>query len=343
MVMVKHQSIDPKRPMTENEVDAAHGQAKEDKGEDIRSRGMFLSTSKNKEPSKQGMGQALPPPVASTSSVTATNRTLLPPELATSTHHEANEEYDKTLFYLWTRCEQERQVHRLSADYFSFRHFWFLFIPTSMLTMTASILSFISTTDMLPQGTRTTLSLIVGVLAILSTFAQVLNDQLKWSIKAEMHKSASVDLKKIVDDLDFQQNTPFLDDVKVKVAEYYKMYSQISQSVCKFDPPLEITQAFSALDTRLTIQMKEPEYQKYSRQDKHELYVAVGSELYCNISRHWLWPWKLPVVDHVLKSAICKVLKLDDGKPEAAKDRKGKNTAVMPMTQEPVEQVQVPL
>lgn len=164
--------------------------------------------------------------------------------------------------------------------------------------MAASILSFLSTTDLFASKSRTLLSVGVGVLAIVSTFVQVLSDQLKWSIRAEMHKSASLDLKQIVDDLDFQQISrigSMSETAKIAVLEYHKMYSQIMIG-CKSYPPLEITQAFTALESRMLI--------KFGEKKTDEIIVAAGNELYCSITKYWLWPWKIQDADRMLSGVI---------------------------------------
>ena len=115
---------------------------------------------------------------------------------------------DEVLMEVWYKVEQERQIQRLSAAHYGAWHFWFLFMPSALLTLLAGILAFLSTSDMLGSALRVRLSIVVGCLALVATFLQALSDQLKLDSRAAMHRSAVLDLKRICDDLEFMSIVP---------------------------------------------------------------------------------------------------------------------------------------
>merc|ERR1719375_2688157 len=169
-------------------------------------------------------------------------------------------QYDSMLMSLWVRCECERQTHRLAYCYFAFRHFWFLFLPGTLLTLLSGILSFLSS-----EGAAN-LYIVVGCLALVATFLQSLNEQLKWGSRAEMHKAAATDLKKITDDLDFQQVARIGGKSRsVSPESYHKMFSQVMLG-CKSTCPLPISQAFKTIETRVSLELQ-PDISNQARGD----------------------------------------------------------------------------
>merc|ERR1711871_467973 len=144
----------------------------------------------------------------------------------------------------------------------------------------------------------------MGILAVISTFWQVLSGQLKYGAKSDMHTSASLDLKKITDDLSFKQVSRIAstNERNIWVEEVHKMYSQVMLG-CKSQAPLQITQAFTTLETRVLMKFKD-EYDLLRNNDKQIFMTTATNELYCIISKYWLWPLKLPDSDWLLDETI---------------------------------------
>lgn len=119
---------------------------------------------------------------------------------------EEDDDLDVSDFHeLLNKCESERQQHKLSEKWFSWRQFYFFTLPISLLTMSSGILAFLSTSKMFSSNTQETFGTIVGCMALVQIFWQTLSGKLNYETKAAMHLSASIDLKRLSDDLDFQQ------------------------------------------------------------------------------------------------------------------------------------------
>jgi len=106
---------------------------------------------------------------------------------------------------LFNKCECERQQHRLAEKYYSWRQFYFFTLPISVMTMAAGIMAFLSTSQRIRKDDQIILATTVGCLSLIQIFWQTLAGKLKFDTKAEMHLGASVDLKRLADDLDFQK------------------------------------------------------------------------------------------------------------------------------------------
>lgn len=118
------------------------------------------------------------------------------------------EQRKKQLNEIWVMCEAQRQMHSLAHVYFSFRERKFHILPLTTLTMLSGILAFLATAAGIPEGVKTYLSISVGILTILSSGVQSMNQESRYDSKAEMHKNASLGMKKILDQIEFLQVTP---------------------------------------------------------------------------------------------------------------------------------------
>eukprot|EP00041_Stephanoeca_diplocostata_P019156 m.407625 g.407625 ORF g.407625 m.407625 type:complete len:361 (-) comp21228_c1_seq3:433-1515(-) len=228
----------------------------------------------------------------------------------------------KKIQKLWNLCESENQMHRLAANYFAFRHFYFLFLPAAVLTLLSGVLSFLSTSDAVTDSTssdktKDTLASIVGAIALVASFLQTINDQLKWSSRAEMHKSAQTDLKKIVDDLEFKEMSLDTEDSgtqhemghSVKIETYEKMYAQVMLG-CKSSVPINIYQAFNTIETRVQLELLPADKDDNGAPLLHGTVTPavfmsmIYNELYCIIASKWYFPLALPDADLVMKETF---------------------------------------
>lgn len=104
-------------------------------------------------------------------------------------------------------CEAQYQMHRLSTLYFAYRHYQYYTLPLSIITMTSGIMAFAATTSssIVHDTIKQYLSLAVGCSAILSAFIQKVGQEAKYEPRSEMHKNASLGMKKITEQLEFYQ------------------------------------------------------------------------------------------------------------------------------------------
>ena len=229
--------------------------------------------------------------------------------------------HDNMIACLFIKMEEEHQMHRLAAAYYGFWHFWFLFLPAALLTMISGVLAFMSTSEAVSTGVRVILAVVVGCLALLATFLQTINDQLAYGSRADMHKSAVLDLKRITDDLEFMQIDRIgSSDNHMTVGTYQKMYSQIQQG-CKSMIPIRIAQTFKCIETRLMLNLpsnREVEFKGLI--GTNELYLTVWNEAYCIVESYWLFPMFLPDPHRTINSVLDRVhASLVDDVPESSR------------------------
>lgn len=119
-------------------------------------------------------------------------------------------------------------MHKLSAEYYYFRAFWFNFIPLLVVTTAVSICGFLATsivddladgnltiaqfneTWMIPESdlvvptiTKESLPVIVALLGLLATFIASIGKYLNYQSKGDMHTSSVRTLSEICEALDF--------------------------------------------------------------------------------------------------------------------------------------------
>jgi len=214
--------------------------------------------------------------------------------------------------WLWVKVDMERQMQRLAVEHLAFWHFWFLFLPSATLTMVSGALAFLSTSDIIEPDNRVLLVTVVGCLALVATFLQTLSDRLKFGSRADMHRSAVLDLKAINDSLDFMKidqmgNKEGLDQAKHDVEEYRKMFSQV-QTGCKSAIPLRVIQSFTTIGTRIPMKLPSSKDMNLEGQIGYpEIHQTVWNEIYCDIAAYWLFPFAFPDPDRTMKAVLKRV------------------------------------
>ena len=190
--------------------------------------------------------------------MTATNKIKQDEEI--TTEQIIIEGREQQLWSLHKTIEITRLEHVLAAKYFSFRHFWFLFLPAALVTAFSAILSFLASSVVVEGHASADLfSLVVGALASVSVLIQAISEQLQFRSRAAMHESAALDLKGMVQDLEFQSikaieyggSSKLLEGKKIiEVDVYQEKFQQVMQA-CKSHVPQAIEQCFNTLDDRL--------------------------------------------------------------------------------------------
>ena len=215
--------------------------------------------------------------------------------------------------WLWVKVEMERQMQRLAAEHLAFWHFWFLFLPSATLTMVSGALAFLSTSDLIEPSNRVLLVTVVGLLALVATFLQTLSDRLKFGSRADMHRSAVLDLGAIIDSLDFMKidqigiSKEGLDQATNNVAEYRKMFSQV-RTGCKSAIPLRVVQSFNTIGTRIPMKLPSSKDMNLEGQIGYpEIHQTVWNEIYCDIASYWLFPLAFPDPDRTMKAVLKRV------------------------------------
>ncbi|KAK3244255.1 hypothetical protein CYMTET_46125 [Cymbomonas tetramitiformis] len=159
------------------------------------------------------------------------------------------ESREQQLWELHKNIEVTRIKHVLAAQYFDFRHFWFLFLPAAAVTGVSAGLSFMATAT---EDYGHLFSTIVGCLASLSVFIQTFSEQLQFRSRSAMHSSVALDLQSMVQDLTFQ-SIEAIECPKAKridVGNYQQKFQQVLQA-CKSPLPVAIEQTFNTIEDRL--------------------------------------------------------------------------------------------
>uniref|UniRef100_A0A7S4WIT1 Uncharacterized protein n=1 Tax=Ditylum brightwellii TaxID=49249 RepID=A0A7S4WIT1_9STRA len=110
-----------------------------------------------------------------------------------------NRLYSK-IITLHNNVERDRQIHQLAQENLMWIHSGFLFLPASLLTFTAGILSLLTVAEadaVFPSLNRTVIGLIVGIFALVSTFWQGVSNHLNLHGRSEAHKTATKELSRL--------------------------------------------------------------------------------------------------------------------------------------------------
>jgi hypothetical protein len=242
---------------------------------------------------------------------------------------------------IWLMCESQYQMHRLGYAYYSNRHFRNYTFPLSFITMTSGILAFSTTSGIFNDTVKQFLSLFVGAAAVVSSFIQNLGQDARNDTLAEMHKSASLGMKKLSDQLEFlqvevagermenevigstgYQTSKVIDDVllspqapqrdmsKKTLQTYKEMYQQVLES-CQSPLPVRVVQAFKMADTRLSLSMTKEDKAVikdiFGHLGKHTIYRCLYNEVFCAISDHSDFPREIPNPDEIIDKVMDKV------------------------------------
>ena len=186
---------------------------------------------------------------------------------------------------MWLKCEAQRQMHRLAHKHFEHLEFWLHSFPLILITAVSGIIAFLSSSALVKDSGKEFLSLTVGALSVVSVAWQQIGKICNYGTRAEMHKNASLGMKKITDKITFNFIDPDIgpgppknssgdsedkkssdannigvqgakkpkispDTDKSLARSYRELYEQCLEA-CNSAIPIEINQAFLLLDSRL--------------------------------------------------------------------------------------------
>jgi hypothetical protein len=217
------------------------------------------------------------------------------------------------LVELYLVIARNLHMHRLGAVYFRLRYRWVLFLPSTVITAIASILSFLSESKAVGGSKSGKVSLwfsiAVGILAIVSVFLQTLSSELNYQGKAEMHEAVSLDLRRVLDSLDIEGVDGDLeafkgDAVMQDLKEKYEARSQQTLNGCKYVLPLEIVAAFALVSSRFSTS---DAYRRLARKKDTRwptIFTIVYDEIFIAISKSCCFPLFLPPPEEVVAVAM---------------------------------------
>lgn len=133
------------------------------------------------------------------------------------------------------RLKELKWVHSRSAQYYDRMNNGFV-IPTIFITSVSGIASFLSTSSVISEDSKTFFGISVGILASLSSLLQSMSSAYNFSTKAEMHRTAASEYDKWVVKIKHEIANPnepeFIENLETKILEI--------QGNCKYFPPQHI-------------------------------------------------------------------------------------------------------
>jgi len=214
--------------------------------------------------------------------------------------------------------KSQLRQHCLARQYFDKRQFCFFDAITALLTMTAGIMAFVAGTDLLEEGHKTNLNLIVGSFSFVVVFMQTLSTRFKFDVQSEMHSSFAFDIKDMIVDLGFilgdieeQVRTGRGDEGKhkewrVSIRKIRERYGR-SLKKCRSMMPPKITSAFDLIQNDLDTEFRDVPKKFRTDDGVEEFYDRAFIQLESQIFLSRGSPMFLPNPEKVVKVSIKKL------------------------------------
>eukprot|EP00537_Pseudo-nitzschia_pungens_P013512 CAMPEP_0172391484 /NCGR_PEP_ID=MMETSP1061-20121228/7879_1 /TAXON_ID=37318 /ORGANISM="Pseudo-nitzschia pungens, Strain cf. pungens" /LENGTH=559 /DNA_ID=CAMNT_0013122117 /DNA_START=78 /DNA_END=1757 /DNA_ORIENTATION=- len=205
---------------------------------------------------------------------------------------------------LFISIEEERHLHRLTAQHLRAIHNWFLFLPSILLTLVAGLVVLIFEADINSSDeVRVFSSIGVGVLCMVSVFWQALGKQLDLGVKSSLHDSCSVALKRLSEDILLTMSSAPADSIPAEyVALIGEKYGQAADA-CPFPIPYKLEAAAAHLSDRMILMLRPPLpeqplpaslAQKHKNFDLLRLYATAYDELTTEVIHFVGFPFAIP-------------------------------------------------
>jgi hypothetical protein len=144
------------------------------------------------------------------------------------------------------QLKKEIYIHSLSSSYYSKLHFR-LCAPSIIITSLSGIASFLSSSKIVNDDYKTSISLSVGILASISTMFQSFSSTLNYSTKAKIHRETADHYEKLLTKIEFEIELPneenFINDLEKTILDI--------QNKCKYFPPKHIIDSYIENDNVL--------------------------------------------------------------------------------------------
>lgn len=116
-------------------------------------------------------------------------------------HPQTQRNFNTTLKKLWRRVEMMKRTNHFASVHYKARHFWFWFVPITSSIFMSLVLSLATAIDV-SGGSRVGLALFTGFFACVAFCLNFLQSKFGWSSRAEVHRSAEVELDQVAFRLD---------------------------------------------------------------------------------------------------------------------------------------------
>ena len=209
---------------------------------------------------------------------------------------------------LFISIEEERHLHRLTAQHMRAIHNWFLFLPSILLSLLAGLVVLIFEADInFGDNARVYASISVGVLSLVSVFWQALCKQMDLGTKSALHNACSVALKRISEDILLTMSA-----AETIPAEYVALigekYGQAADA-CPLTIPYKLEAASAHLSDRMVLMLRPPmgqgsSHKQPKRIDLLRLYATAYDELSAEVINHFAFPFAIPDPRRVSETAL---------------------------------------
>uniref|UniRef100_A0A7S4AMV4 Uncharacterized protein n=1 Tax=Pseudo-nitzschia australis TaxID=44445 RepID=A0A7S4AMV4_9STRA len=212
---------------------------------------------------------------------------------------------------IFISIEEERHLHRLTAQHFRAIHNWLLFLPSILFALVAGLVVLIFEANInSSEEVRVYSSIGVGVLSMLSVFWQALCKQLDLGVKSSLHDACSVALKRLSEDILLTTSA-----AETIPAEYVTLigekYGQAADS-CPLIIPYKLEAAASHLSDRMILMLRPPPMGQSAQPKKHHLkqmdllrlYATIYDELTAEVIHFFAFPFVIPDPRNVSKAAL---------------------------------------
>jgi hypothetical protein len=141
---------------------------------------------------------------------------------------------NKIYNYLLQQLRKNKYIYSKSSEYYRILNLKFV-IPCLFLSSSASILSFISSSDTINDDYKNYYSLGVGIIASISTLIQTINSNIGFSTKHEIFQKCADEYAKLIIKVKFEMLAPNENNQEF-INKIEEDMNKIQQS-CKYYPP----------------------------------------------------------------------------------------------------------
>ena len=140
----------------------------------------------------------------------------------------------KYIFYkkLLKRLEKLRYIHNSSSEYYVKLNYRIIG-PSIVITSLSGIASFLSTSELIDDTSKSAFGISVGVLAAISTLLQSISGSCGFGNKSEAHRTAAEEYNKLMVRLKFEMEMPNEEDFTDKIESDILNI----QNKCNYFPP----------------------------------------------------------------------------------------------------------
>jgi hypothetical protein len=243
------------------------------------------------------------------------------------TSYEKN--FNDAILGVFIQIHENTHQHRLAAEHFTFRQFWFFTFSQAVLTLFASVLAFVTDPESRYKNAA-------GALSCIVVFLQTMSGNCNYGTRAAMHEAVVIDLRNLKEELDMFMKRNHIDsgadrmqreksvtaddmgedDEEKPISSFGDIESRFRQSVngCKSMVPNKIIQAYTSLSLSSaflhTHENQQYVFGKYGHNgildfSAHNLRSYLASEF----TDYPLFPMFLPQPSRVLEATMNKFRK----------------------------------